>query len=97
MAETYYVYILASQRNGTIYIGVTNDLARRVGEHREGLADGFTKKYGVKHLVHFETFDDINAAIHRETRLKKWKRQWKIDLIQSINVCWDDLFDTIKG
>jgi putative endonuclease len=56
MAETYYVYILASQRNGTIYIGVTNDLARRVGEHREGLADGFTKKYGVKHLVHFETF-----------------------------------------
>ena len=97
MAETYYVYILASQRNGTIYIGVTNDLARRVGEHREGLADGFTKKYGVKHLVLFVSFVVFYAAIHRETRLKKWKRQWKIDLIQSINVCWDDLFDTIKG
>jgi putative endonuclease len=97
MSGVYYVYLLASKRNGTLYIGVTNDLVRRVWEHREGLVDGFTKTYGVKHLVHFETFEDINAAIHRETRLKKWKRQWKMDLIQSHNLMWDDLYETIKG
>jgi putative endonuclease len=91
------VYILASKRNGTLYIGVTNDLARRVWEHREGLVEGFTKTYGVKHLVYFELFEDIHAAIHRETRLKKWKRQWKMDLIQSRNIPWDDLYETIKG
>jgi len=96
MRGPFYVYILASKRNGTLYIGVTNDLARRVGEHREGLVEGFTRTYGVKRLVYFEPFDDINAAIHRETRLKKWKRQWKMDLIQSCNVHWDDLFDTIR-
>jgi putative endonuclease len=97
MAGVYYVYILASKRNGTLYIGVTNDLVRRVWEHREGLVEGFTKTYGVKRLVHYETFDDINAAIHRETRLKKWKRQWKIDLIQSRNIPWDDLYETVSG
>jgi putative endonuclease len=86
MSALYYVYILASKRNGTLYIGVTNNLARRVWEHREGLVGGFTKTYGVKHLVHYETFEDIHAAIHREDRLKKWKRQWKIDLIQSNNL-----------
>jgi putative endonuclease len=91
--KTYYVYILASKRNGTLYIGVTNDLLRRVWEHREGIVDGFTKKYGVKHLVYFEEFGDVGAAIHRETRLKKWKRQWKIDLIQSRNLLWDDLYE----
>lgn len=96
MRGPFYVYILASQRNGTLYIGVTNDLARRVGEHREGLVEGFTKTYGIKRLVYFEAFDDINTAIHRETRLKKWKRQWKMDLIQSCNVYWDDLFETIR-
>jgi putative endonuclease len=97
MPGVYYVYILASKRNGTLYIGVTNDLARRAWEHREGLVEGFTRTYGVKHLVHFEIFDDIHAAIHRETRLKKWKRQWKIDLIQSHNLLWDDLYETITG
>jgi putative endonuclease len=97
MAGVYYVYILSSKRNGTLYIGVTNDLVRRVWEHREGLVEGFTKTYGVKRLVHYETFDDINAAIHRETRLKKWKRQWKIDLIQSRNIPWDDLYETVSG
>jgi putative endonuclease len=97
MAGAYYVYILASKRNGTIYVGVTNDLARRVWEHREGLVDGFTKTYGVKRLVHYETFDDINAAIQRETRLKKWNRQWKIDLIQTRNLLWGDLYDTLNG
>jgi putative endonuclease len=95
MSKTYYVYILASTRNGTLYIGVTNDLARRVSEHREGLVPGFTKKYGVKMLVYYETFDDINAAIHRETRLKKYKREWKMNLIQQHNVEWRDLTETL--
>ncbi|HEY1630031.1 MAG TPA: GIY-YIG nuclease family protein [Rhizomicrobium sp.] len=89
----YYVYILASQRNGTLYIGVTNDLLRRVWQHREGMAPGFTKKYRVKMLVHFETFDDINVAIRRETRLKKWSRKWKLDLIESKNPEWTDLYE----
>jgi putative endonuclease len=91
MPKTYFVYILASKRNGTLYVGVTNDLDRRIREHREGTADGFTKKYGVHRLVHFEAFGEIDDAIRRETRLKKWKRQWKIDLIQSANVEWRDL------
>jgi putative endonuclease len=95
MPKTYYVYILASKRNGTLYIGVTNDLARRVWEHREGLIPGFTKKYGVKTLVYYETFDDINAAIHRETRLKKYKREWKMNLIQQHNIEWRDLTETL--
>ncbi len=95
MPKTYYVYILASKRNGTLYIGVTNDLARRVWEHREGLVPGFTKKYAVKILVYYESFDDINAAIHRETRLKKYKREWKINLIQENNVEWRDLTETL--
>lgn len=97
MQKYYYVYILASKRNGTLYIGVTNNLIRRVWEHREGLAEGFTKKHGVKLLVYYETFEDIHAAIHRETLLKKWKRQWKIDLIQQRNVEWNDLYDTLNG
>ena len=95
MAGLYYVYILASKRNGTLYVGITNDLSQRIWEHREGLVDGFTKKYGVKRLVYFETFDNIKDAIHREDRLKKWKRQWKIDLIQKGNLYWDDLYETL--
>ena len=91
MAKTYYVYIMASKRNGTLYIGVTNDLARRAYEHREGLAPGFTKKYGVKLLVYYETFDDIDTAIRRETQMKKYKREWKMNLIQQHNVEWKDL------
>ena len=91
MSKTYYVYILASKRNGTLYIGVTNDLRRRVWEHKEGLVEGFTKKHSVKMLVYYETFGDIGLAIARETRLKKYKREWKINLIQSGNVAWRDL------
>src|SRR3954468_9664596 len=97
MSGVYYVYILASKRNGTLYIGVTNNLGRRVWEHREGLVEGFTKTYDVKHLVHYEMFEDVDAAIHRETRLKKWKRQWKIDLIQTRNLLWNDLYDTLNS
>lgn len=95
MSKTDYVYILASKRNGTLYIGVTNDLARRAWEHREGLVPGFTKAYGVKTLVYYEMFGDIAQAIHREKRLKKYKREWKMNLIQQNNIDWQDLADTL--
>jgi putative endonuclease len=92
MSNRYFVYILASKRNGTLYVGVTNDLSRRVWEHREGTAVGFTKKYGVTMLVYYEPFEDVNVAIRRETRLKKWNRAWKIALIEKDNPRWDDLY-----
>jgi putative endonuclease len=91
----YFVYILASQPNGTLYIGVTNNLARRVYEHRQGSVGGFTKKYGVHQLVYYEMTTDIRDAIEREKRLKKWNRQWKIELIESQNPKWRDLYDDI--
>jgi putative endonuclease len=94
MSKTYYVYILASKRNGTLYIGVTSDLVRRTWEHREGLIPGFTKTYGVKMLVYYEIFNDIEQAIRREKRLKKYKREWKMNLIQENNVAWRDLSET---
>ena len=97
MSKTYYVYIMASARNGTLYIGVTNDIGRRAWEHRDGRVDGFTKKYGVKMLVWFETFEDVEAAIHRETLLKKWKRRWKIELIEKTNPDWRDLIETLNA
>jgi putative endonuclease len=97
LSKTYYAYILASKRNGTLYIGVTNDLGRRVDEHREGLVPGFTKKYAVHRLVYFEVFDSIESALRRETRLKKYKREWKINLIQSRNVEWNDLYKTLNN
>jgi putative endonuclease len=97
LSKTYYVYILASKRNGTLYIGVTNNLIRRVWEHREGLVPGFTKKYGVGTLVYYEMFPDVRAAIARETRLKKYKREWKINLIQQNNVEWRDLAPDLRG
>ena len=87
------VYIMASQRNGTIYIGVTGDLSRRVYEHREGLVDGFTKRYGVKMLVHCEMFDSVSYAIQRETNLKRWPRKWKLELIEKDNPQWLDLYE----
>jgi putative endonuclease len=91
VSKTYYVYILASKRNGTLYIGVTNDLARRCQEHRDGMVPGFTRRYGVKLLVYYETFGEIEDAIHRESRLKKYKRAWKLNLIEKDNVEWLDL------
>ncbi len=91
LSKTYYVYILASKRNGTLYIGVTNDLARRSWEHREEIVPGFTKKYGIKMLVYYEMFGDIDSAIHRETRLKKYKREWKLNLIEQRNPDWSVL------
>ena len=91
----YYVYIMASRRNGTLYIGVTNDLIRRAYEHKEGLVDGFTKQYGVKTLVYFEIYDRAEQAIQREKNLKHWIRDWKIELIERDNPDWDDLFDRL--
>lgn len=89
--HSYCVYILASKPNGTLYIGVTNDLQRRMSEHRQGLIEGFTKKYNVHNLMHFEVFGDINAAICREKQLKGGSRQQKINLINSRNPKWADL------
>lgn len=91
----YYVYILASKRNGTLYIGVTDDLIRRIYEHRNDLVAGFTKKYGVHYLVYFESCQDVIEAIIREKRMKKWKRQWKIKLIEKQNPTWKDLYAKI--
>ncbi len=90
-----YVYILASKKNGTLYVGVTNDLIRRVYEHQHALVDGFTKRYKVKVLVYFEIHDSIEAAIQRERNIKEWKRPWKIDLIEKDNKDWLDLYPTL--
>ena len=87
----YYIYILASQKNGTLYIGVTNDLERRVLEHKQKRNEGFSSKYNVNMLVYFESFQYINDAILREKRLKRWNRQWKINLIEEENKEWNDL------
>ncbi|QQS19088.1 GIY-YIG nuclease family protein [Candidatus Saccharibacteria bacterium] len=89
--NTYYVYILASKPNGTLYIGVTNNLERRLYEHKNTLADGFTKKYGVKQLVYYEEYNSVEAAIIREKQLKKWERAWKVRLIEERNSYWNDL------
>ena len=96
-ARSYYVYILASRIGGTLYIGVTNDLVRRVYEHKSGASEGFTKRHHVNRLVYFERFDEIEQAIHREKRLKKWPRAWKISLIEQDNPNWIDLYPEITG
>ncbi|MCE7999694.1 MAG: GIY-YIG nuclease family protein [Rhodobiaceae bacterium] len=95
MDKSYYVYMLTNKRNGTLYIGVTNNLVRRVHEHKKGLVDGFTKTHGVKRLVWFETHGSIESAIQREKNLKHWVRQWKIDLIEKDNPDWRDLYEEI--
>lgn len=87
----YYVYIMASKKNGTLYVGVTSDLARRVFEHKHDLIEGFTKKYKVHMLVYYEHTNDISSAIEREKVIKRWKRQWKVNLIQRSNPDWKDL------
>tara|TARA_R110002072_G_scaffold79520_1_gene183375 strand:+ start:108 stop:419 length:312 start_codon:yes stop_codon:yes gene_type:complete len=92
-----YVYVMASRRNGTLYVGVTSDLERRVYQHKTGSIKGFTQKYGVKSLVYFEAFDDIEQAILREKALKKWRRAWKLELIEKENPGWRDLSADISG
>jgi putative endonuclease len=91
----YFVYIVASKRHGTLYIGVTSNLAGRVNEHKQDLREGFTKKYGVHMLVWFEEYGDIRDAILREKQIKKWLRAWKIELIERMNPDWTDLFEQI--
>jgi putative endonuclease len=93
--KSYYVYILASKRHGTLYIGVTNDIIRRVYEHKNDFIDGFTKKYGVHILVYYEQCESIESAIQREKRLKVWHRNWKIRLIEEANPDWKDLYEII--
>jgi len=93
----FYVYLLASKIGGTIYVGVTNDLIRRCFEHRSKAVGGFTERYGVIRLVHFECFDNAPAAIQREKRLKKWNRAWKIRLIEANNPNWSDLYPEIAS
>jgi putative endonuclease len=96
-ARSFYVYILASRVGGTLYIGVTNDLIRRVAQHKSKLIESFTETYDVARLVYFEQFDNPENAIKREKRLKKWNRAWKIRLIEENNPNWDDLYPGIAG
>jgi len=91
MGKKYYIYILASKRNGTLYIGVTNDLDRRVNEHKSKIVEGFTKKYNVDKLVYCEEYNNVEDALKREKQLKKWNRKWKLELIEKSNPEWTDL------
>ncbi len=90
-----YVYIISNHRNGTLYTGVTSDLKKRIYEHKEGLIEGFSKKYTLKTLVWFEVHDDISEAIIREKQIKKWERQWKLRMIEELNPQWNDLYETL--
>ena len=90
-----YVYFMKNRRDGTLYVGVTSNLVRRCYEHRNGFVDGFTKQYGLKSLVYFETYDDIRLAIQREKTIKHWPRAWKVRLIHGFNPEWTDLYDSI--
>jgi len=95
--KQYYIYILASKKNGTLYIGVTNNLLKRVHNDKNNAVAGFTQKYNVHNLVYFEEHNDIGKAINREKQMKKWKRQWKIELIEKSNPQWRDLFYDLVG
>lgn len=92
----YWVYILASRKHGTLYIGVTNDIARRVGEHRQGMGSKFVTKYKVFRLVYVEAFDEIERAIQREKTMKEWPRAWKVRTIEKANPEWNDLYENIN-
>ena len=92
MNKQYYIYILASSKNGTLYIGVTSDLVKRIYEHKQSLVEGFTKKHTIHVLVYYEVINDINSAITREKQLKRWNREWKINLIEKNNPGWKDLY-----
>jgi len=97
LSRSYFVYLLASRRKGTLYIGVTNDLPRRIAQHKEGPVEGFTKKYGVKTLVWYEQTDSVESAIAREKQIKKWTRAWKVELIEATNPAWKDLYEEIAA
>jgi putative endonuclease len=91
--KNYYLYIVTNKKHGTLYTGITDNLTRRIYEHKIGIFDSFTKKYNLSKLVYFEHMYDINATILREKRMKKWKREWKIKLIESLNPDWKDLYE----
>ncbi len=91
--KTYYVYIMASKKNGTLYLGVTNNLVKRVWQHKNNVQEGFTKKYEVHRLVWYQASTDIKVIIQREKQMKKWRRKWKINLIEKENPNWDDLYE----
>ena len=93
--KSFYVYILANKRNGTLYTGVTSALIKRVYEHKNELAPGFSKKYGTKMLVYYEPVDTAEEAIRREKQIKAWKREWKLNHIEDMNPEWEDLYETI--
>ncbi len=95
MPKRGYVYILASKRNGTLYVGVTSNLTKRVWQHREGLVESFTKRYGVHRLVYVEEHSDVRDALERERQLKKWNRAWKLELIERENPAWADLYEPL--
>ena len=95
--RTYAVYILASRRNGALYIGVTNNLAIRVAQHRSGAGSEFTSRYRVHSLVWYEFYSDINEAIAREKQLKKWERKWKLELIEDFNPDWEDMYERLNA
>jgi putative endonuclease len=95
MSKSYFVYIVGSGQYGTLYVGVTSDLVGRVWQHKQGVIEGFTEKYDVKKLVWFELHEDVTAAITREKQIKKWNRDWKVNLIQRVNPRWDDLYEQI--
>ncbi|GJL84890.1 MAG: excinuclease ABC subunit C [Micavibrio sp.] len=91
-----YVYIITNKQNGTLYTGVTSDLKKRIWEHKEGVVEGFSKKYGLKILVWYEVHDDINEAIKREKQIKKWERKWKLRIIEEMNTGWADLYNDLN-
>lgn len=95
MSKLGFVYIMASEQNGTLYLGVTSDLPKRVWEHREGVVPGFTRKYGCKMLVWYEAYSSIEEARHRELQMKEWKRDWKLRRIEEMNPGWYDLYESI--
>ena len=96
MQKQFYVYILASQRNGTLYTGVTSDIIKRIWQHRKGQIEGFSKQYGLKRLVYYEIHQSAESAITREKQIKRWKRQWKLRRIEIDNPGWDDLYEKIS-
>ncbi|MFA6547925.1 MAG: GIY-YIG nuclease family protein [Candidatus Magasanikbacteria bacterium] len=93
---TYYIYILSNQKNGVLYVGVTNNLLRRIHEHKQETIEGFTQKYHIHNLVYYEQYDDVRNAITREKQIKKWNRKWKTELIEKDNPEWNDLYPTLK-
>ncbi len=91
--KKYWIYIMASKRNGTLYTGITGNLLARIWQYKRGLVEGFSKKHHVTRLVYYEEYDDVSLAIWREKRIKRWNRRWKIKIIESINPSWDDLYN----